>query len=96
MQTQVIFKYDVHAVRDALLEVPAGSEVLSAGFQEGLVKAWVLQPAPSEDQKTERIELFYVGTGWDLLNEPKNVFVGTVQTPSGFVWHVFARYLDRE
>lgn len=93
MQTKVIFKYSITA---GSITVPKGSTVLSTGIQAGDLKVWVLQPTPAEDQETEQIDLYYVGTGWDVSHDPKDAFIGTVQDSNGFVWHVFARYLDRE
>lgn len=69
--------------------MPRGSEILSAGIQNGAIFVWA-----KFDVKNERdLEIFYFeifGTGWEFEETigGKREFFQTV-TDGRFVWHVF-------
>jgi len=84
-----IYKYNLRLGEVNHLMLPAGSQILSVGVQQGIIRAWILldHVAPT----TEGCTFSIVGTGWDVIRDELGVFIGTVHD-HGFVWHVFARH----
>lgn len=55
------------------------------GFQDHAVMIW-LRPHTEDNPETQRVKV--VGTGHEY--DARDFWVGTVQDPYGFVWHVIA------
>lgn len=78
-----IWKYDL--AHDAVLEIPAGAKLLSAGWQKPHVVLWALVD-PEVPKVKRRVKLLSTGNeitgdGWE--------YAGTVQAPLELVFHVF-------
>ena len=56
------------------------------GIQDDVVMIW-MRPHKEDAPTTERLKV--VGTGHDY--DDRDYWVGTVQDPRGFVWHVIAK-----
>lgn len=55
------------------------------GMQNDTVMLW-MRPARPDDPFSLTDKLKVVGTGHDY--DDRNIYVGTVQDPRGFVWHI--------
>lgn len=78
-----ILKYDV--AHDAVLEMPAGAQVMSVHWQAPHVRLWVLAD-PAVPKVRRRVQMLstggqIVGDGWE--------FCGTAVAPMDLVFHVF-------
>ena len=83
-----VYKYRLgFAGRLLTRPMPAGAKVLSVGWQpvDGLVMWALVNP----DNPLEERKFHTFGTGHPVANPDSLEFVGSVQTPAGFVWHVF-------
>jgi hypothetical protein len=89
MSDRRVLKYELQPGRTSLV-LPAGSRVLSVGYQRGAVVMWVLalvDKAPSSEH-----HFLAVGTGHPYDSEAFGPFIGTVRFPEdegGLVFHVF-------
>lgn len=71
---------------ETIARIPLGARFLSVQIQGGAPCVWYEFNPCAE---TVPVMFFVVGTGNDF--EPGNAqYVGTVQDPSGFVWHYYA------
>lgn len=84
-----VWKLTITSVRkEHLFTLPAGARVLSVGEQDDKLRAWV---RVNQDETSSRcLSLVAIGTGWEF-DDAGWRFVGTVQSISGLVWHIFAR-----
>ncbi len=72
------------------IQMPKGTHTLSVGWQDGRVVMWASVPGkPLAGDAAEIREFLWVGTGQPIYWDAK--FIGTVQDPDGFVWHIFER-----
>jgi hypothetical protein len=81
-----IYKYQLEPGRTEL-RMPEGAQVLTVQMQHGEVCMWAkVDPgAPQEDRAFE-----VYGTGHQMPDEPRLVYVATFQMEGGaLVWHVF-------
>lgn len=80
-----IHKFPLSVTRP-VFRLPAGAEILSFGAQGDEIVMWV-----KLDDKAPLIEQYVfevIGTGWEM-SDKNYKFRQTVQTPGGFVFHVF-------
>lgn len=80
---QVIFKYPLN--HGDYPQLPAGAQPISVGCQGSTLVLWALVN-PGAELRTRRIRIFGTGHECDTV---AGRFLGTVQMPSGLVWHVF-------
>jgi len=84
---RAIWKYPLDLKGVQTVEMPEGAEILSVQTQthSGRVCLWALV-STQVPLSNRRIHIH--GTGHPTVMQ-RGAFVGTVQTPDGFVWHVF-------
>lgn len=83
---QTIWKFKLELGNRTKVTMPLGSRVISVSNQQNDLVIWALvTPNKLLTTKTFRI----AGTGHDLEEDEEMVFIGTVQMPVGFVWHIF-------
>lgn len=80
----VIWKFPLPS-DDGVIDMPTGAQVLSVGEQARQLVLWA---AVVPDVAMEPRRFMVVGTGEPFALQPMVDFVGTVQMPSGLVWHV--------
>jgi hypothetical protein len=82
-----IYKFPLQLADQQTIDVPTGTRVLDVQMQNGAITVWAL--VPQGPVRPHRIYLF--GTGFDVPSSSLTTLthIGTVQTPSGFVWHLF-------
>jgi len=85
--TTRIHKYQIPAVANLKVAMPAGAKILSFQLQKGIPTIWAeVDPAA---RPVERRFVAY-GTGKDLPPPERRAYVGTYQCDGGeTVWHVF-------
>lgn len=86
----IIYKYPIIDN----IKVPKGSTLLSTGWQNNKIVAWVLEPKVDNPQM-EVIEFKIMGTGWPIPARDLQDFtyLNTIQdTDEGFVWHIFRKH----
>lgn len=85
MTRWVVWKFvlDVGSDGRCAVSVPRVREFLHAGEQGGVPVLWAVVDPASDP---EVVEFAVVGTGWEV---PAGSYRGTVQVPSGLVWHLF-------
>jgi len=82
-----VWKYELEPGVNEI-ELPYEAVPLSVGWQGRNVMMWVLVEHPGGRAKDKR-KFLWIGTGHKFERHASPEFVGTVQDPSGFVWHVF-------
>ncbi|BBI61743.1 hypothetical protein HSBAA_30490 [Vreelandella sulfidaeris] len=67
-------------------QIPADATVLHVGHQHGVTCLWI-QLDLEAPAVTRRFRIYATG---QLITEPndKLTYLGSVQTPAGFVWHL--------
>lgn len=82
-----IWKYSLSG-SSALLEMPAGAQVLCVQMQRGQPMLWAL--VDTDQPKTER-QFVIVGTGHVVDDDDEaHHYIGTAQY-GAFVWHIFEK-----
>lgn len=83
-----IHKHEITDSFETIKFLPENAVILSLGMQGESIVFWALVD-DSRSLEERRFRIF--GTGWTIGVErlDKLKFVGTVQTPTGLVWHVF-------
>lgn len=67
------------------LKIPAFSQYLSAGLQDGQIVVWYL----CNTNNAHSVKTFYVvGTGWNVPFMENPTHIATIQE-GHFIWHVF-------
>lgn len=85
---QAIWKYALEIVDEQTINVPVGTEFLSAQPQFGVLCVWA-RVNPKET-KSVNAKITIVGTGHELDFNDGMKFLGTIQLVDGnFVGHVF-------
>lgn len=87
---ETIYKYPLEITYYQGIEMPKGSEILSAKCQNNSL---VLYAGVSENEVNELRTIEVIGTGNPVYSNSKTKrrFIDTVIMPSGQVWHVFER-----
>jgi hypothetical protein len=86
MDQQVVYKFKLTTGTTGIV-VPEGSKTLSVQMQGNFPTLWMLTPVGVDTKmKTRRFEI--LATGEVVAYRNRN-FIGTVQTPAGYVWHIF-------
>ena len=89
----VVYKYRLMPGSPSVVEMPKYARVVYVGAQDDGPVLWALVDT---EQPIERREFWVYGTGHTIdVSRPK-VHIGTCQTESGLVWHVFELDADRE
>lgn len=89
--TSVIWKFPLEVIGSQLIEVPAGSVILSVGNQRGTVCMWVVVDPSVEERESRCIEIHGTGHSFNNSSVPdgkSRKFLGTVIVDP-FVWHLF-------
>lgn len=90
-----VYKYTlIRGFGESVLALPLGARVLSTGYQDEDLQLWALVDPEAEEQ---RVGVCVLPTGFSAL--PKRElpwsFIGTAQTRSGIVAHVFVQWSPR-
>ena len=72
---------------DVVQEIPA--DPYYVGFQSGELYVWACHDDELEDGES-LWEVIFIGTGWPIADD--YIYIGTVQSKGGFVWHAFCKY----
>ena len=81
-----IYKYQLEPGLTEL-DLPQGAHVLTAQAQNGNICLWV---RVDTDKPSEPRNFKIFGTGWGLPNDPRAIYVSTVQLEGeALVFHVF-------
>ena len=82
-----ILKFSLDGLGPCRVESHYNLNVISVGWQNGL-KFWA-EALDSAEIKIYEFEV--LGTGWDIPENFYATFLGTVQGPDGYVYHVFIK-----
>ena len=83
-----VWKYELEP-GDNKIQMPSNSEPLSVGWQHDTVVMWVQVPGePLPGSPAEVRRFLWVATGQRIYHKHTR-FLGTVQDPDHFVWHIF-------
>jgi hypothetical protein len=82
----LIYKYRINGEP---ISLPANSRVLTAAYQGDDMYVWVELGTNTEIT----YEFYYVGTGWNE-NTSNDIYVATLVSKEGFVWHIFYKELE--
>lgn len=81
-----IYKYPLELSDVAEVSLPRGAKILHVGEQQGELRLWALgDPSVASERRRFRV----VGTGHPADGLEVMKHLGTIQSPSGLVWHVF-------
>jgi hypothetical protein len=87
---KTIWKY---YVKEWINFIPQNAEFLSCGFDaNGDACVWF---KVDTENKKEEMDLFVVGTGWDISGIETSIYLGSF-TATLYVWHVYAYFPNRE
>lgn len=86
-----VYKYRLTPGSRSVVEMPKYATILHVGSQDDGPVLW----ARVEDRPLEQREFYVYGTGHPIDDTIEMRFVGTCQTESGFVWHVFEKPIER-
>ena len=85
---RTIHKYNITRLR--IIEIPLMATILSVGIQGQEIVLWA---KVDTDNKITTRKFNTYGTGWDIddqcADSAVEVYLGTVTSPEGYVWHVF-------
>lgn len=89
-----IYKYKIDVLDRQIIKMPRVERFLSVGEQDDDLYIWA-QVDSRPDAKLHDLILEIIGTGRPILELGiddefrQRVYIGTVQTRQGWVWHVF-------
>lgn len=91
-----IYKYKIEIQDWFQLEIPKGSQFLTAQLQRDELQAWFLVNCDNEqdfeDGKSRERFMFYIfGTGHPFDERPGLRYVETIQLTNGLVFHIFLK-----
>ena len=91
----IIYKYRVEMdleTESMYIELPIGADILSV-IVEDPYTAYIYAIVDSKEKRTQRREVLWLGTGWEL-NEEQEIkiadynYLGTYKAPESYlVWH---------
>jgi hypothetical protein len=86
-----IWKFPLEIKGTVKVEMPEGAEILSLQMQEDVPTIWALVD-PKARRENREFEIH--GTGFPVYPDVmiEKVFLATVQTSNGYVYHVFQRF----
>jgi hypothetical protein len=91
--SRIIYKYPI---KDRGVIVPGIQTCIAVGLDPklGEVCVWIEHPTPQSDLERHRTRVQYLimGTGF-IMEDDDSYHVGSVITPEGYVWHVYAKRL---
>lgn len=82
---KMIFKYPLVLTDKQRVSMPAGATPLTAQMQGGQITMWAVVDPEVPDHE---YVVVMIGTGHEGP-DPKCLYIGTVQHPSGLVLHVY-------
>ena len=89
-----VLKYVLEQTDVQNISLPIGAKILSVQCQRNNLVFWVVADLSSI---LESVEFLIFGTGHDIPNlEGTHQYLGTVQMPTGLVWHVFTNKRKEE
>lgn len=84
-----VYKYSIAPSPDPIkVMLPRGAQILHLdedGF--GRLCYWAL--VDPEEKEEEEVYLYCIGTGWEV--DIDFLYVGSVVTTAGYVWHLFKK-----
>lgn len=83
---KTIYKYPVSVGADNVIVAPAGAQFLRFGHQAGDLFVWALIDAEAGSSK--QYNFLVAGTGFPVPDAGVE-YLGSTDTPGGFVWHCF-------
>lgn len=83
---KTIYKYPVSIGADNVIVAPVGAQVLRFGHQAGDLYVWALIDTNADASK--QYNFVVTGTGFPMP-EVDIRYIGSTDTPGGFVWHCF-------
>jgi hypothetical protein len=85
-----VYKYPLKPEDVQVLEMPKDAKVLDIQVQQGIPCIWAIV---DPDAPMEIVKLYTYGTGHNILNVDKLLYLGTYQILGGeIVFHVFRDY----
>lgn len=84
-----IWKFEIEVTGSQHITMPVGADVLCIQMQNGRPCIWV-EVDPEADVKPRH--LLVIGTGHTIPEAPSGRYfryIGTVQSPPFFVWHLY-------
>ena len=85
---KTIYKYPV-PLDEFELELPRGAKILTFQSQNNNPTIWALVDPLN---KLEKRKFVIRGTGHPIMSNTNNdVYIGTIQTEMGLVWHLFEK-----
>lgn len=84
---QVIFKYPLYSGENEI-HVPADAVPLHVDAQGDSIYVWMMHESGANHTSTRQFTVY--GTGW-VFDDDDVMYVGTVITELGCVWHVFEK-----
>lgn len=92
---KTIWKYQLFEVDEQIIRIPIRGEILSVQCQGEQICLWVMV-RPDEPMTNRTIEVLGTGnpipeTDKPFSRQPIRAFIGTVQMPTGLVWHIFEK-----
>ena len=89
-----IWKYKINSTTNTLLEMPKGSEILSAQNQFENICLWALVNPKCEEKESRLIQVFGTGEWMPEKLVAKRIHIDTVQLHRGkIILHVFETIL---
>ena len=88
--TQTIWKETLQANTDQIINIPEGSTILSCGVQGEDIVVWYL--VRDQNAMIVPVRVRVIPTGMESIGIIPEKFLGTVQFPGEFVFHVFVEY----
>lgn len=82
IRTGAIWKYPIKAS----IDMPLAATILAVGEQHGVLMLWAAVNPDAEHTETRHFRV--IGTGQRWKSEHPLTHLGTIQTPTGYVWHV--------
>lgn len=89
-----IWKFPLELTDTQQVEMPIGTQILTAQIQNGSIMLWGIVPDDEVNKcSTMLLTIEIHGTGSTTRSPHGLTYIGTVQSHDGmFVWHVFRRF----
>ena len=87
---KTIWKQMITLQHEQIIEIPEESQLISADVQMGMIVVWFKVPDTTAPKVP--VKIFVIGTGEECSYAEHSNFVGTVQLPEEYVYHIFVRH----
>lgn len=85
----VIYKHEIHMLFPNIIKGYI-HQVLDAQWQNDGIKVWTLE---EPEGGNNIVHIRVVGTGWEFDEEEYGDYLKTIQSPDGYVWHIFVKWV---